>query len=457
MDLRRRLIGSLGLLLGGLLAVTAVIQFCSLRTDIEAEVDASARLVNVLLAAASAPGGSAGAGPSLETRLAQARLRHLSIRTPQQPPVARPHHPLLTRLGLVPPERREQEIRIGAQVLYIAPNPHSEIAERLADTVQIWSTLLFFSCTTLLVTWWCADRALAPVRELEASLHRLARGEPDPALPAFALREFGRVARAIEHLAGALEDARAAQRALAHQLITVQEDERRALARELHDEMGQTLTALNVTATHLARNATQLKADAVAECAGDLRRDLRTCADQLRAMLKALRPHGLHASGLAQTLRELVLGWRGRHTEIEFSLDISALPDTLPGRGDGNSHGIGNDSGDAMALAIYRVVQEAMTNVVRHSGARHCTVRMTMEDGTLALDVIDDGCGLPAGLRWHGGLLGMRERVAMVGGALQVLPNPAGGLCLRALFPLPASGASTGAGQALADTAGAFA
>ena len=431
MDLRRRLIATLGLLLGCLLAVTAVIQLVSLRSDIEAEVDASARLVNVLLAA-----GNPGAGPSLDERLARAGLRHLSIRTADQPPRDHAPHPLLAFLGLAPAARPEQEIRIGGRTLFIAPNPHSEIGERLEDTVRIWSTLLFFFGTTLLVTWWCADRALAPVRELEASLQRLARGEPDPALPAFALREFGRVARAIEHLAGALSDARAAQRDLARQLIAVQEDERRALARELHDEMGQTMTALSVTAAHLARNAARLPPPAVTECANDLRRDLRTCSEQLRAMLKTLRPHGLHASGLAHTLHELVQGWRGRHTEIDFSLD---LPQPLPG------------IDDALALTVYRVVQEALTNAVRHSGARHCTVRIAGSPGLLALEVSDDGRGLPTAPRWHGGLLGMRERVDMAGGQLDILPNPGGGLCLRARFPLAAE-----ATQPAAPTEGAL-
>jgi two-component system sensor histidine kinase UhpB len=413
MDLRRRLIGLLCLLLCGLLAMTAVIQLVSLRKDIDAEVEASARLVKVLLAAGNAE--------PMDQRLATAGLRHLSIRTAGQAPDSRTPNPLLVRLGLAPPARPEQEIRIGGRSLYIAPNPRSEIAERLSDTVQIWSTLLFFSGATLLLTWWCADRALAPVRELEASLQRLARGEPDPALPAFALREFGRVARAINHLAGALQESRAAQHALSRQLIAVQEDERRALARELHDEMGQSLTALNVTATHLERNAQRLAPAAVAECAGELRRELRTCGEQLRAMLKTLRPHGLHASGLAQTLRELVHGWRGRHTDIVFALD---LPLALP------------DIGDDTALAVYRVVQEALTNVVRHSGAWHCTVRISTDAEVLTLDVGDDGCGLPPDACRRGGLLGMQERAEMTGGEMLVLTNPSGGLLLRALFPL---------------------
>lgn len=422
MDLRRRLVGTLGLLLGSLLAMTTLIQLYSLRSDIRAEVDASARLVDVLAAA-----GSAGAGDAADVRalLAGAGLRHLSIRTADEPPPQRAANPLPAWLGFAPPDRGERAIRIGGRLLYIAPNPESEIGERLHDTVQIWITLLFFSGTTLALTWWCADRALSPVRALEAGLHRLARGEPDPALPAFALREFCRVADAIAHLARTLADARAAQHALARQLITVQEDERRVLARELHDDMGQTLTALNVTATHLARHANVLTRAAVAECAADLRREIRTCGEQLRAMLKTLRPHGLHAAGLAQTLRELVLGWRARHTDIDFELD---LPTQLP------------DVGELLSLTVYRVVQEAVTNVVRHSGASLCVVRLAVRTGGLVLEVRDDGRGLPRdGATWHGGLLGITERIGMAGGQLRLVAGPAGGLRLLATLPLPAA------------------
>lgn len=419
MDLRRRLIGSLGLLLGSLMAMAAVIQFYSLRSDIEAEISASARLVGVLLAADASSNGS---GAALTELLSGAGIRHLNIRTAGQPPARADPHPLLARLGLVPPVQSEQEIRIGNQTLYIAPNPGSEISERLRDTVQIWITLLFYSGTTLLIAWWSADRALKPVRALEDGLHRLARGERNPALPAFALREFRQVAGAIEHLAHALDESRAAQHALARQLISVQEDERRALARELHDEMGQTLTALNATATYLARNADRLPPGEVAECANDLRRDIRTSSEQMRAMLKTLRPHGLHASGLVQTLNELVDGWRGRSTGIEFSVSLqSPVPDVA----------------DMTALTLYRVVQEALTNVVRHSGARHCEIRVTSTQTQLRVEVVDDGCGLlAAGIARRGGLLGMMERVDMAGGQLELLSNPAGGLRLVATLPV---------------------
>ncbi|MRV72058.1 HAMP domain-containing protein [Duganella sp. FT92W] len=415
MDLRRRLTGSLGLLLGCLMAVATVIQFYSLRADIDAEISASARMVNVLLAADSTGSGAMAA------LLPDTGIRHLRIRTAGQPAVQPEPHPLLAWLGLAPPPQDEREIRIGGQTLYIAPHPGSEISERWRDTVRIWYTLLFFSGTTLLVVWWAADRALRPVRALEEGLHRLARGETDPALPPFALREFRQVAGAIERLATALAESRAAQHALARDLISVQENERKALARELHDDMGQTLTALNATAAHLARNAGKLAPGEVAECANDMRRDIRASGEQLRAMLKSLRPHGLHASGLERAVAELVDSWQGRGTGIAFT---TSLQPTVV------------EVAEMTALTLYRVVQEAVTNVVRHSRASHCTVELSCTDEQVRVAVTDDGAGLPAAPgAWRGGLLGMRERVEMAGGALSLLPNCGGGLRLVAVLP----------------------
>lgn len=425
MDLRRRLLGWLGLLLGGLLAMALIVQLHSLRADIGAEVEASSRLVDVLLAAD-------GAAPDLPKRLAEADLRHLSIRSAGAP-AAPESPPLLVRLGLVPEAGPEHEIRVGEHRLIIAPNPASEIEERLGDTVRLLITLLLYSGATLLAAWWAADRALRPVRELESGLHRLARGESDPALPTFALREFRQVAGAIDRLAEALAAARAAQRALARQLIAVQEEERRALARDLHDEMGQTLTAINATAAHLERHAARLDAVAIAECAADLRRDIRHSGNQLRAMLKTLRPHGLDASGLAAMLRELLDGWRNRETGIEFAME---LPEHWP------------EVDETAALTLYRILQEALTNVVRHSGARHCTVVVAADAARLRMSIEDDGDGLPqAGAARRGGLLGMTERLEMAGGHLQLDSLPGRGLRLSAELPAQAGTANGRKGE----------
>lgn len=423
MDLRRRLIGSLCLLLGSLMAIAVMIQLHSLRGDVASEIGASTRLVSILLAAENAPVRNRSA---LADRLSGAGIRHLTIRTPEQSPISPKTHPLLDWLGYTNEVQDEQEIRIGNQTLYIAANPNSEIEERLGDTVRILITLLLFSGATLLLAWWSAHRALSPVRELEAGLERLADGDADPALPAFRLHEFRRVAGAIEALAAALKASRAARRDLAHQLIRVQEEERRTLARELHDEMGQTLTALNVTAAHLERHAGQLSPLEVAACAGELRRDLRQGGSQLRQMLKSLRPHGLDAGGLGGALRELVDGWQARSTGIHFHLH---LPGELPALS------------DEAALALYRVVQEALTNVVRHSGARFCAVGLVAVDGEIRAEIVDDGCGLPDSVRpGRGGLLGMAERLEMVGGRWQASNEKTGGLRLCAVLPLAVPG-----------------
>ncbi|GAA4013000.1 sensor histidine kinase [Actimicrobium antarcticum] len=427
MDLRRRLVGYLGALLLVLLLVTVVINLYSLHKDVRAEVIASEQLVRVLL-------GASQFDPALSqveatTRLAAilnaAPLRHLSIRAGSELMPAEPAS-LTTRmaslLGIIPTAEAGQLVQLGRQSLRIAPNPSSEIEERLSDTVRLSLTLLFFSGATLLVAWWSAHRALAPVRELEAGLQRLAQGAVDPALPAFALREFSRVAGAIDQLAAALSTSRAAQRQLSRQLIRVQEDERRTLARDLHDEMGQTLTAIGVTAAYLQRHAQQLDASQISDCAQDLRRDVRTTGEQLRAMLKRLRPHGLDGPGLASALRELVAGWQQRDAGIDFRL---VLPARLPA--------LGEETG----LVLYRVVQEALTNVVRHSGARRCSVTISVALHALSLQIEDDGRGLPVDVALRGsGLPGMEERLLMIGGSLQMCPQQPCGLVLQIILPL---------------------
>ncbi|MFA9219323.1 MAG: histidine kinase [Sphingomonadaceae bacterium] len=426
MDLRRRLVGYLSLMLLALLLVTLTINLSSLRSDVTTELAASRQLARVLLEIGrnEADLTPAAAAARLETALHGGPLRHIRIATGTvPPPTSGSSASLAALLGFAPDPG--QLLRIGGHQLRIASDPTSEIEERVHDTVQLLITLLFFSGATLLVVWWAADRALAPVRALEAGLQRLARGEADAALPAFALREFTRVASAIDQLAAALSGAKEAQRRLSHRLIRVQEDERGALARELHDETGQTLTAINVTATYLERHAGRLGADQITECAQDLRRDVRGGGEQLRAMLKQLRPHCLDAPGLTSALRELVGGWRQRAPDTSFSLE---LPATLP------------PLEREAALTLYRVVQEGLTNVVRHSAATECSVRISTDHAGLELRVEDNGNGIPASGASRGcGLLGMEERLRMVGGQLAIGTGAAGGLLLQIHLPLPAT------------------
>jgi two-component system sensor histidine kinase UhpB len=427
MDLRRQLVAWLGALLLGLILMTVAINLVSLRADVGAEIRASERLALALLeagriGAAASEHESAG---QMKAILERGALRHITIHIDGAAAGARADAPdslgarVARWLDLAP--GAGHAVTIGGQVLRIAPNPASEIDERLADIVQLWSTLLFFSGATLVVAWWAADRALRPVRALEAGLQRLADGEPDARLPPFALREFARVAAAINHLAGALATAQHGQRRLAHQLIRVQEDERRTLAMELHDEVGQTLTAISLTAAYLGRHAAQLDGAKIDECAAELRRDVRACSEQLRAMLSRLRPHSLEGQGLASAVRDLLHNWQQRASSIAFKI---ALPAELPT--------LGVDA----SLVLYRVVQEALTNVVRHSHARQCLVAITFDGARVRVQIEDDGIGLAATVVHGCGLTGMAERLRMVGGQLRVENGAGGGVQLHASLPL---------------------
>lgn len=426
MDLRRQLVGFLGTLLLGLMLAAVLINLYSLRSDVSTEIGASEQLVKVLLEMGRIERElpPAEAASRLAAILNNGPLRHLSISTDNLPPSGNSLSAtsrVIEMLGIEPVNAGRQ-VRLGNQTLYIAPNPASEIEERLGDTVRLCNTLLLFSGATLLIAWWSVERALVPFRDLEAGLKRLARGEKDPALPTFALREFKQVAGAINDLAAALATSHAAQRRLSRQLIEVQEDERRTLARDLHDEMGQTLTAIGFTAAYLERNAGQIDTQRLTECAQDLRRDVRTSGKQLRDMLKSLRPHGLDASGLTSALRELLSSWQQRVSGIGFKLD---MPADLP------------SLGKNVGLVLYRIVQEALTNVVRHSGASTCKVTIETTVGVLVLRIEDDGSGLPPeGLSRRGGLLGIEERLHMVDGHLDIAPRKSKGLQLQISLPL---------------------
>lgn len=427
MDLRKRLIGFISALLLTLLTLTVFANLLALRGDVTAEVHASIQLVKFLSEIeqidSSLPPVEADA--HLKAIIENAPLRHVSVSIGAEPPTEIRHietHWLATLLGVEPASDTQQLLRIGNHKLWISPNPVSEIEEGLGDTIRLCIALLIFSIATLLAVWWSSDRALSPVLELEAGLKRLAEGNKEAALPGFTLREFRRVATAINELALALSASQDAQRQLSRQLICVQEDERRTLALELHDEMGQTLAAIGVTATHLERNAIQLAPQIVIECAHDVRRDVRTIGEQLRAMLKRLRPHGLDALGLTCALRDLVVGWQQRATGIRFDFELHS---TLPA--------IAQDA----ALTVYRVVQEALTNIVRHSKATNCLIQINIENDDLVLQIQDDGCGLPpGGLRRGVGLFGIEERLLMVCGSLTIKPAPLRGLLLQVRLPL---------------------
>lgn len=228
-------------------------------------------------------------------------------------------------------------------------------------------------------------------------------------------------------------------RELARQLIAVQESERLALARELHDELGQGCTAVRVETAAIRRSALTESSESSESTATLAAAERADAAAQhlyqlVRGMLRRLRPANLDELGLIGALQELCESWEER-SGVPCIFHHEALPPAL---------------GDAIDITLYRVTQEALTNVMRH--ARASTVRVKLgrsAEGELCLSIQDDGVGMDAVASTRGlGLLGAHERAAALGGELQVQAAPGGGVHLSLLIPMPAVAPSAAAAPA---------
>ena len=207
-------------------------------------------------------------------------------------------------------------------------------------------------------------------------------------------------------------------RELARRLITVQEDDRLALARELHDELAQHCTAIRIEAACIQRSHSLEQASAAARridsCAGLLQ-------EGVRRLLRRLRPAELDALGLVAALESLCSDWAQRTgTPCAF-------------RCSGDLH----DTGEAAGTAVFRVAQEALANVFRHADARQVRIDLASTTSDLRLRVQDDGKGFSTSTRPGGGfgLLGAAERAAALGGVFGTFSTPGQGTCVELRVP----------------------
>lgn len=223
---------------------------------------------------------------------------------------------------------------------------------------------------------------------------------------------------AEEHLSASREELRR----LSGFLQTAQENERRRIARELHDELGQYLSALKMNVAWLRRHIPQ---DSSPSAIGQLDRmdsTIDATVESVRRLAANLRPVLLDELGLTAACEWLIEDF-GRRTGIACSLQIR--PDDLQAE-------------EEVSTACFRILQEALTNVTRHAQAAHVSVHLELEGHCLRLVVKDDGIGLPKGERdpRSFGLIGMRERTHALGGSFQIDSCPGEGTSIHARLPL---------------------
>jgi signal transduction histidine kinase len=208
---------------------------------------------------------------------------------------------------------------------------------------------------------------------------------------------------------------------LSRRLVEVQESERRRIARELHDEAGQALTSLKLGLHLLEREAAG--GEAITSRVADLRRTTEEVLERLHGLAADLRPASLDHLGLVPTVRHLVstLNAQGGPT-VQFEA-VGLGPGRLP---------------TAVETALYRMAQEALTNVVRHARASKVSVLLERRDNRIILLIEDDGVGFEYGVAMQSGrlgLVGMRERAEMLGGSLRVESSPGQGTMVLVEVP----------------------
>lgn len=264
--------------------------------------------------------------------------------------------------------------------------------------------------TMLLVNFVLLRRAVSPLERLAAVMRAV-----DPLAPGSRARlpdsppEIAELGASFDQMLARLEQERrdSAQRAL-----SAQEEERLRIARELHDEVGQALTAVLLQLDRAQANVGGEPGERIREA----RETARTTLEEVRAIARNLRPEALDDIGLAAALRQLCI--EAERTGVLVDRNISA---------------VGTLSSET-ELVVYRVAQEAMTNALRHAGAEQIRLRLCRDADVTILRVQDDGCGIRGGAE-GAGIRGMRERAVLVGGRLELADEPAGGTSVTLRLP----------------------
>lgn len=320
----------------------------------------------------------------------------------------------------------------SAGTVVATPDAAAAISLAWEYVLNVIDVALLMAAAIALLASLAIAHALAPARAIVTALQRMARGQYRTRLPRFRSMELAMIGSAVGELGGRLEEATEQRAALTRRLIEIRGDERRALARELHDEFGQNLSAILAFAdtieTASARENRDDRDDGIAQDARMISQATHHLMASLRDALKRLRNPLPEELGLEASLVNLVDSWRSQSAaRPTIQLDL---------RGD-----LTDISGPA-ATTAYRVAQECLTNALRHGTAREISLRIERragEDNALLIRVEDDGGGDAERVARSAGfgLTGIRERVTAAGGSLSILPAR-GGLSVAATIPLAA-------------------
>jgi two-component system sensor histidine kinase UhpB len=322
------------------------------------------------------------------------------------------------RLLEIPVEQRiDTAPSLDGRSLHVATDAHNEIGEAWVQFRDGATILGLFSLLVLGVLHLVMARLAAPLRKLNTGFEAVGGGDYAAQLRPSGPREISTLAAAFNRMTERLRSLENANRRLTGQMLAIQEEERADLARDLHDEMGPFLFAMRVDAEAIERTGQ----GAIAERARAMGEAISHIQRHVRIILKQLRPEGLAETGLATAITNLTTFWQRHHDGIAIHLSIDAA-----------KFGFGAEA-DA---AIYRLVQEGLTNAARHGAAHQVWIGISSDIGAICVKVEDDGTGMSGSASPDGlGLKGMRERISALSGSLVLSARPGGGTRLTAEIP----------------------
>jgi two-component system sensor histidine kinase UhpB len=376
------------------------------------------------------------------------RLRHVSITRQDdasgvKPPAAddrdddpEPSSVPAWFVALVHPETTAVNVPIsihgrpGSLVITSHPDDEmNEIWDGIVTQLQVGSAI---AIALFLLTMMVVNRALTPLQSLSDAMTHIEAGAYDTRVEPAGSPELAAICARLNHLAATLGDAMEEKRRLAETAVSLQDAERKEIARELHDEFGPYLFALRAHASSLMRTAASLEphTDALRRHGDAILEQINALQQFNRRVLERLRPVGLAELGLSEAIGALLRLWSESHPGVAIETTIS------------KSLG---ETGETAQLTIYRIIQEALTNVFRHAGATHVEITVTTaparqvgssaaDTNAVAVSVRDNGAGLPIDHKQGLGMIGMRERVLALGGTMTVASTHQG-VTVEALVP----------------------
>ena len=309
--------------------------------------------------------------------------------------------------------------------ILIKPDPLDEIHESWVETRNILIFLSIFIILVNILIYIAIGLYLSPIEKILDGLSSIKKGNYELRLPHFRLPELEKISQQFNHMTQVLLETKARNQLLTKRSLEIQEEERRNLSQELHDELGQTITAIKAVAVSIS-NKTTLEKRYINSSVKTIVEYSDHVYQVAKNMMHRLRPSVLDEFGLVKALQNMIDEWNDNQDDIFCDFTFLDMP---------------TDLSESLKINIYRIIQESLTNTLKHSNANKVTVTIKKDrlDNTerINLKIEDNGIGIDQDKMIPGfGLLGMKERVEMNGGIFEFESSAGNGVKINIFVPI---------------------